>query len=140
MTMKTTLEIIRTAMHLDRAALDGFDPSDLPDAAKYRLALLAQRGAFDSNLDWESEIPALVALGVEPVEIYTEKPRDLWRYLVFRDGSLYYSDNAQDEVWGDARDYIVERLMNGPGRDAEAYDADSAEGRLIRAHARNLLP
>jgi hypothetical protein len=140
--MKTTLEIISTAMHLDRPTLDGFDPGDLPDAAKYRLSLLARRGTFDCKLDWESEIPALIALRVEPVEIYTEKPaaQDPWSYLVFADGSLYYSNNAEGEVWGDARDYIIERLINGPGRDAEEYDADSAEGRLIRAHARNLLP
>lgn len=135
------IEIITKAIHADRPTLDGFDPSNLADAAKYRIAHLAKRGSFDGEFDWETELPVLDALHIEPAETYTERPdaQDPWSYLVFADGSLYYANNAQDEVWADAYDFIVERLLNGAGRDAEEYEAESAEGRLIRAHAKNLL-
>ena len=133
-------EIIAKATRTD-SALEGFNPTDLPEAARYRLALLASCGNFDSKFGWEIEIPALVALRVEPAETFTERPEacDPWSYLVFSDGSLYYANNAADDVWADARDFITERLLRDAGKDAAEYEPESAEGRLIRAHAANLL-
>lgn len=134
-------EIISKAIAADSPTLDGFTTSNLPAAARYRLARLAARGSFDSTLDWETEIPVITALAVEPAESYTERPaaQDPWSYLVFSDGSLYFSNNAADEVWADASDFITERLINAAGKDASDYAPDSAEGRLIRAHAAYLL-
>jgi hypothetical protein len=125
--MKATIE---KAMKLD-PALAGFHHSHLPDAAKFRLALLARRGCFDGKME-EWEIEALQSLHIDPVERYDERPegQDPWSYMIFSDGSLYYQNNARDEVWADAHDFVVERLLNDP----EDYPPESAEGRLIKAH------
>lgn len=132
---------ISKAIAADSPTLDGFTASNLPQAAKYRLARLAKRGSFDGEFDWETELPVLDALHIEPTETYTERPaaQDPWSYLVFADGSLYYSNNAADEVWADASDFIKDELINAAGKDASDYEPDSAEGRLIRAHAAYLL-
>ena len=134
-------ETISKAIRADRPTLDGFTAGNLPHAARYRLARLASRGSFDSKFDWETEIPVITALAVDPAESYTEKPEacDSWSYLVFSDGSLYYANSAQDEVWADISDFITERLINDAGQDASDYDPESAEGRLIRAYASYLL-
>jgi hypothetical protein len=127
-------KIIQKAIDLD-PALVGFQPDRLPEAARYRLARLARRGRFDGKLETD-EIEALQSLHSDPVERYDEKPegQDPWSYLVFEDGSLYYANNAQDEVWESSRDFIVERLLNDAGREPDDYPPDSAEGRLIKAY------
>ncbi len=134
-------EIISKAIAADSPTLDGFTAGNLPHSARYRLARLAARGSFDSTFDWETELPVLDALHIEPTETYTERPdaQDPWSYLVFADGSLYYSNNGADEVWADASDFIKDQLINAAGKDASDYEPDSAEGRLIRAHAAYLL-
>lgn len=134
-------EIISKAIAADSPTLDGFTASNLPAAARYRLARLAARGSFDATLDWETEIPVITALAVEPAESYTERPaaQDPWSYLVFADGSLYNANNGADEVWADASDFIKDQLINAAGKEATDYEPDSAEGRLIRAHAAYLL-
>jgi hypothetical protein len=127
--MKTT-EAVQKAIELD-PVLRGFGPEWLPDAAKFRLALLARRGCFDGKME-EWEIEALRSLHTDPAERYDERPegQDPWSYLVFADGSLYFSNNAQDEIWWGAHYFVVERLLNDP----VDYTPESAEGRLIKAH------
>jgi hypothetical protein len=131
--MKTT-EAIQKAIELD-PVLRGFGPEWLPEAAQFRIALLARRGRFDGKIE-PSEIECLESLRTSPVETYGEMPegQDPWSYLVFSDGSLYFSNNAQDEVWASVRDFIVERLLTDSGSEPGDYNPDSAEGRLIKAH------
>jgi len=38
---------------------------------------------------------------------------DTASYSVFDDGSLWYCNNAEDEVWSDYRDFVTERLLPG---------------------------
>jgi hypothetical protein len=130
--MKTTMqETIAKAIEMD-AALHGFSPDWLPDSAKFRLGILASRGYFDT-LD-DSEIGILLSLYVDPVDRFEEIPDngDPWAYLVFRDRSLYYVNNAQDEVWADVYDFILERLLWGC--EPRDYPPDSAEAQLIKAY------
>ena len=38
---------------------------------------------------------------------------DSGSYEIYEDGSLWYSNNAQDEVWSDYRDFVAESLLRG---------------------------
>jgi len=38
---------------------------------------------------------------------------DAARYLVFDDGSMWFQNNASDEVWADFRDFVTDELVPG---------------------------
>lgn len=111
-------ELIARFIVADRPTLDGFDPEHLPEAVIYRLQRLASRGSFDRDFT-EAEIHDLQNLThPEPVAGFiSHLPNvcegDQSRYFLFGDGSLYFGNNAQDEVWSEAADFATDRILNG---------------------------
>jgi hypothetical protein len=129
--MKTLTAILEQAILSDRPTLDGWGPTHLVDAVRYRLARLAKNGSLDRVLD-DEELTALQnAVGsTEPrVVICGDHPE--CSYLLFADGSFYLANNAQDEVWAHPRDFIQERLL-ADGREASDFAPESDTGKLIR--------
>ena len=109
----------------------GRSMEELPESAKFRIAKLIRRGEFDGKIDWDELNSALPELErITPIHDFcddAERGGDASHYYIFKDGSLYYANNAQDEVWADKSDFISELLH----RRGEEYPADSAEGMLI---------
>lgn len=78
-------------------------------ATAYRLALLQESGRLD-----KLELPeSFVFKAPEPVHAIDFMNK--WEqaaYYIFADGSLYFANNAQDEFWRDAADFVAEKLSN----------------------------
>ena len=135
-------KLLENFISYDRPTLDGWERAsldNLDDAVLYRLALLANRGTFDSAFEHD-EIAELKAAIVAPVPRFTfsgDHPEAA--YLIFADGSLYFKSNSQSEVWADACEFITERILDRGTRDASEFRADSDEGKLIRHSAAHLI-
>jgi hypothetical protein len=141
--MKNSEYLISVAFRADSPTLDGFaDETNedlLIDAVRYRINVLIRRGTLDSKLS--SEQIALLAAEIgnpEPVARFSGDHPEC-AYLVFPGGSLYYANNAQDEVWAFAEDFITERLLDRGQKEASDFPADSDEGKLIRHVCPRLL-
>jgi hypothetical protein len=141
--MKNSEKLIQTAIHADSPTLDGFayqlDDDLLLDAVRYRIALLIRRGTLDSKLDSEQlSLLADLVGNTEPAARFSGDHPEC-AYLVFEGGSLYYANNAQDEVWAFAEDFITERILDRGQKEASDFPADSDEGKLIRHVSPHLL-
>lgn len=79
------------------------------EAGIERIHRLLQSGYFDRHLKSE-EIEALRGKIKAPVAKHTFNGRPSGvesAYYIFEDESLYFSSNAQDEVWADAADFAA---------------------------------
>lgn len=126
----------------DRPTLAGWERADLgnlDESVLYRLAKLAGRGSFDSQFGNEQIVELQSAVGKPSPRFTFSGDNPECAYLVFGDGSLYYANNAQDEVWADSRGFITERVLDKGNRDAADFAPESAEGKLIRNAAFDLL-
>lgn len=126
----------------DRPTLDGWERAtldNLDQAVLYRLARLASRGTFDRDFSHEEIAQLQAAVGSPEPSFTFSGDHPECAYLIFADGSLYYANNAQDEVWADAYDFVVERVLDRGTREASDFAAMSDEGKLIRHAAPNLL-
>ena len=128
-------------------ALTGFSAADLPLAAKARTANVIHSGA---NL-WKgiSDVDFCAvkkwAGGKEIFDLAVASFREgECCYYVFSDGSLYFASSGDSEVWADASDFAVERIVNGYEGPLDEMDAgllnhlggtlaEAAEQRGIRA-------
>ena len=139
-TMNTNL--LAKFLTADRPTLDGWErePVDnLEQAVLYRLARLASRGTFDRDFAHEEIAELQAAVGSPEPSITFSGDHPECAYHIFGDGSLYYANNAQDEVWADARDFVIERVLDRGAKDACDFPAMSDEGKLIRQVAAGLL-
>jgi hypothetical protein len=94
------------------SALAGFSPNDLPQAAKLRAINTASSRDRDFTHEElvEIEVWSQSSGGFDATASFSsgESP-----YYVCDDGSLYFASNGDSEVWADAADFALERIVNG---------------------------
>jgi len=109
--MKTIHQIVREIQCFD-PAIRAFDAHDLPQSVH---AYLHHNYRMDARLTEEEQ--QLVEVSFEPFadnlrEAFQDDPRpDSTRFYLFDDLSLYVRTNAGPELWSDARDFVVERIL-----------------------------
>lgn len=117
---------IRARLIQNDPALNGFSPADLPEAAKARTWACLYAGSLDrhhSNEEleeigkWCGDRKSLDA------SVASFRSGECC-YYVFADGSLYFASNADSEVWADASDFAVEKIINGYEGALVEMDAD----------------
>jgi hypothetical protein len=124
--MKTLNEILETVIKRD-AALNGYSPSTLPQAAKARIQNTLDSLERGLNRD---ELEVLKAW-TGGAEIFKQAAADIQErecgYFVFGDGSLYFRSSGDSEVWSDATDFADKKIVNG-------YDCslDEMDEKLLR--------
>jgi hypothetical protein len=94
------------------SALAGFSPDDLPQAAKLRAINTATSLERDFNHKQLVEIAAWSQSsgGFDATASFSSGESS---YYVCDDGSLYFASSGDSEVWADAADFAVERIVNG---------------------------
>jgi hypothetical protein len=127
----TIHDILLTVIENDNA-LVGYSPEDLPQAAKARIQntlCSLERHLTHEELDILEKWTG----GNEVFDTSEAQFREGGEcYYVFPDGSMYFSSNAESEVWGDARDFAVERIIHG--YDGQLDKMDSALLRHLGGH------
>jgi hypothetical protein len=127
----TIRDILLTVIENDNA-LVGYSTEDLPQAAKARIQntlCSLERHLTHEELDILEKWTG----GNGVFDAAEAKFHDGGQcYYVYSDGSLYFSSNAASEVWGDARDFAVERIIHG--YDGQLDKMDSALLRHLGGH------
>lgn len=100
------------------AALTGFSPDSLPEAAKLRTlnTLVSLERKFSEEEVTQLENWAKSSGGFEGAEAAfspSDRTPDSSTYYVCADGSLYYACSGDSEVWCFASDFADERIING---------------------------
>jgi len=106
--------------------LSPFHADRLPQSA---LAYIRQNYRMDSFLSDEDQdlIEMLAPFADHIADSFREdESSDASKYHLFQDGSLWFSTNAYQSIWADARDFAVEVLL--PQMSLSRMDAD-----LLRA-------
>lgn len=105
-------------------ALTGYSVTDLPMAAKLRAINTATSLERDFNHEELVEIAAWAeSSGGFEAAIASFREGECC-YYVCADGSLYFASSAESEVWADASDFALERIMNGYDGPLDSMDAD----------------
>ena len=106
--MKELNEILASVIKHD-SALNGYTPSDLPEAAKARI----QNTLVSLEKELSSEELDLVEKWTGGVEIFNKAEAEFrdgeYCYSIFSDGSLYFRSSGDSEVWTLASDFAVEK-------------------------------
>jgi len=138
MSQSTIKEILTRLVEAD-TALRGFTSSTLPLAAKARAANCIYSGAAPWKGITEEEFAALKKW-VGGKEIFAAAIASFREggccYYIFSDGSLYFASSGESEVWADASDFAVERIINGYEGKLDPMDFDLLThlgGRLAEA-------
>lgn len=117
-----TTEILTRLIKSD-TALRGFSATDLPMAAKLRAINTATSLERDFNHKELVEIAAWAeSSGGFDAAVANFRSGECC-YYVCADGSLYFASNADSEVWADASDFAVERIINGYEGALDSMDA-----------------
>ena len=106
-------------------ALAVFSAFNLPMSAMARTSACLQSGASLWRDITDEELAAVNAWsgGKKILDSAAGKFREgECCYYVFSDGSLYFASNADSEVWADANDFAVERIINGYDGGLDAMD------------------
>lgn len=125
--MNTKIKTNMTAL-LDRliksdTALRGFSADDLPLAAKLRAINTTTSREQDFTHEELSAIAAWAEASGGFESVLARFPEGECCYYVCADGSLYFASSADSEVWADANDFAVERILNGYEGKLDAMDA-----------------
>lgn len=115
-------EILTRLIKSDTALL-GFTAIDLPMAAKLRAINTATSLERDFNHDELIEIAAWAESSGGFDAVVAKFRLGECCYYVCADGSLYFASSADSEVWADASDFAVKRIMNGYEGPLDAMDA-----------------
>jgi hypothetical protein len=117
----------------------GFPTKGFSQACAYRIRTLVDRGTLDRYFS-DEEIRLVQSGLVKPNPQHTftgDHPE--CAYLVFSDDSLYYQNNADDEIWEFASDFITDRVLSYGEKEPSDFSPDSDEGKLIRCVSPHLL-
>lgn len=93
------------------SALRAFDPDNLPQSALYyvRKNYLFADGLTEEEQDLLEELPPFADIIRESFR--ADSSADASRYHLFEDDSLLIVTNAFQQVWADARDFVVECIL-----------------------------
>lgn len=93
------------------SVLRAFDPDNLPHSALYyvRKNYLFADGLTEEEQDLLEELPPFADIIRETFR--AESSADASRYYLFEDDSLLIVTNAFQQVWADARDFVVECIL-----------------------------
>lgn len=106
-----------SAILADVAKHCGFGWPDFLDcqAGIWRLKVLSESGYFDrfKLADSKAFSEKNKALIIQPEKEFSawDDPKVAASYKIFPDGSLYFSSNAEDEVWAEAEDFVREKIL-----------------------------
>ena len=107
--------------------LKSFTWSTLPQAGVRHLADMVKGGQLEGELT-AGQAAAVLRVADKLAPVFCAplcRLADGCQYLVFKDGSLLYRNNSQDEVWAFAADFIADRLL--------AFNPDGDFEKLERA-------
>ena len=93
------------------SVLRAFDPDNLPQSALYyvRKNYLFADGLTEEEQDLLEELPPFADIVRESFR--ADPSADASRYHLFEDDSLLIVTNAFQQVWADARDFVVECIL-----------------------------
>lgn len=93
------------------SVLRAFDPDNLPQSALYyvRKNYLFADGFTEEEQDLLEELPPFADIVRESFR--ADSSADASRYYLFEDDSLLIVTNAYQQVWADARDFVVECIL-----------------------------
>ena len=93
------------------SVLRAFDPDNLPQSALYyvRKNYLFADGLTEEEQDLLEELPPFADIIRESFR--ADSSADASRYHLFEDDSLLIVTNAFQQVWSDARDFVVECIL-----------------------------
>lgn len=120
--MRPIQKLFREIQCMD-ATVRAFDPCHLPQCVR---AYIYQSWRMDDRLSYDEQ--ELIETTFAPVcddlaRSFIDDPHpDATKYFLFDDGSLYIKTNAGRELWADARDFVVERIL--PRMELSRLDAD----------------
>jgi hypothetical protein len=115
---------ILTCLIKSDTALRGFSATDLPMAAKLRAINTATSMERHFNHEELVEIAAWAESSGGFNAAVAKFRSGECCYYVCADKSLYFASNADSEVWADASDFAVERIINGYEGKLDSMDVE----------------
>jgi hypothetical protein len=121
--MKTLNQILAIVITLD-PALKGFEPTDLPEAARARIANTSENTYLEAHLS-DEELLTLHQWSDEHFKksVFSASEGECCYYL-FADHSLYFRSSGDSEVWACASDFASDRILNGYDGPLDRMDSE----------------